>query len=75
MKKLLFIALCLLLPVCRAPAAEDTGTLIVDLDGFHNDAGAVRVILFRGKDGFPKDYTKAYQVITSSITNHRIPFI
>ncbi len=67
MKKL--FCLFLILWAARAAAADSPGALTVKMAGFRNDDGVAQVLLFRGKDGFPKDYKKTYQIITSSITN------
>ena len=53
----------------QAAEAGNSSTLTVKMSGFRSDAGVAQVLLFRGKDGFPKDYKKTYQVISSSITN------
>lgn len=46
-------------PPTKSSFPDKTGTLVVDMEGFHSDKGVVVVSLFEGVKGFPDDMDKA----------------
>lgn len=62
---LLFI-LCMLL---STPAFAQTYKLTVNVTGFRNDKGMFYITLYKGKDGYPKEYKKAFRISFSLIKN------
>jgi uncharacterized protein (DUF2141 family) len=62
------------------PQLVGTGTIVVEMEGFHNDRGLAWVLLFAGPEGFPDDPAKALRDTKaeiregrSEITFHDVP--
>jgi len=74
MKRLLLLHTVLL--ICFAGSAQtstlsSTGTLIVVVNGFHNNNGNATVELFNQEDAFPKTSEKAVGIIRAKIENNK----
>lgn len=73
--KLLASGILFLLLGCGAPDmppfAEGVATLVVNLDGFHNDRGVALVSLFRGTKGFPDEVAASLATVAVAIRDGR----
>jgi uncharacterized protein (DUF2141 family) len=68
MKRLVLPAI-LTAVMCSFVWAAETGNISVKMDGFPSGLGRVSVVLFKSKDGWPKDPTKAVKVMRTGIKN------
>lgn len=82
MKYIVFLICALFLVSCAGHPVADkvdfspsgSGTLMIDITGFHNDDGEVLVSVFNDKKGFPNDTGAAYLNLTATITDHAARF-
>ena len=58
-----------MLAVTSAHSQANTARVVVKISGIRNATGKVQVRLWRGKDGFPKDDSKAYRRAVVEITS------
>jgi len=62
---------CLPVRETALPQLEGTGTIVVEMEGFHNDRGVAWVLLFAGPEGFPDDFAKALRDSKTEIRDGR----
>lgn len=56
-------------------AEEETGTIIVTIEGLRNCEGHLRVELWASEDGFPRDQEKALLRVVSIIDGESVQFV
>jgi uncharacterized protein (DUF2141 family) len=69
-KRMIFVVMVLI--ICNAfsqTTQNEKGTIIVRVEGVRNNAGQIRVALFKTSDGFPDKTEKAYRRISTPIKN------
>ena len=51
---------------------SDVGRIVVQVDGFHGDAGQARAALFTSRDGFPDHEAHAFRTLVTTITDRHV---
>src|SRR5580658_6860206 len=51
--------------------AAQSYNLTVNISGFRDNKGTLYISLYNSKEGYPKDYTKAFRLSYSAITNNK----
>ncbi len=67
----LLLTACLPVKEPVSSQLQGSGTIVVEMSGFHNDQGVARALLFPSPEGFPDDFNKALLNLQAEIRDGR----